>query len=166
MILIIALGAGYFALNLPDGDLYKAIAKAEGAGSGASRFFHVVAVGTAFFGVVLGPMFLIPAKLRRWVETNELDSLRCRISVSKAGKSRDELLNEEAVILGQTTWPRGDRNFQIALCIVIAILLLPVSTALDFLPGEVTPFMRLPQYLRAECKNLSARIYGLDLKGE
>lgn len=162
LVLIIAIGSSHFALNLPDSNFYRAIAHAEGAGSDATRIWHIFAIIFVTGGVLIGPMWLYPKKLGEWTERRHLTGIRLKIGGATSTKEKNELLEQENTIQKQSTWPRSDIQFRLTLAVVIAVLLLPVSAATDFLPGGVAPFMRLPQYLRNECKEFAVRFYRLE----
>lgn len=161
LVLVVALGSSFSALHFPDGAGIRAITDAEGAGNGATRIGHLFAISAAITAVLIGPLWLYPARLRRWAEAGRLKTLHQELKplTDKEGEQRKKLLEEESVILDQSTWPRGDNRFRFTIVIVFAVLLLPVGTAFEFLPGDITPFTRLPQVLRSACKDMAAHIY-------
>lgn len=164
LVLVVAVGSSYLAVNLPDGAGLEAITHAVGAGSGISRVAHLVMVFAAIGFVLAGPLCLYPWKLGRWIDHFALNDLRTRYA--RAGEAeRLEISKVESEILSQTTWPRGDNYFRFTILLVFAILLLPLGSAYEFLPSSVSQYCRTPQLIRAECKRFAARIYELDLSG-
>jgi hypothetical protein len=170
LVLCIGVGSFYFALNFPEGGGLKAITQSSGAGLGTTRVFHLLTVGAAIAGMLIGPLLLYPRRLRQWLEVTRLHPLRERQAKTRekreskpleAEKEWAEIAREEAEILSQTTWPKGDKSFQLSMLVIFTVLLLPLGTASDFLPEGVTKYSRLPQYLRAECKELAAWVYDL-----
>lgn len=161
LVLVVAIGSSYGALNFPEGAGLSGITNAGGAGMGVSRVAHLVAVSVAIAGVLIGPLWLYPRRLRRWAETVRLRGLRQEMARVRKEKARKRLLEEEDTIRRQSTWPHGDQRFRLTIVIVLAVLLLPVGTEFRFLPGEITPLTHLPQVLRSACKDFAAGIYGL-----
>ncbi len=175
LVLCIGVGSFYFALNFPDGGGMKAITHGSGAGSGATRVVHLLTVGAAIACMLVGPLWAYPARLRKWLEATRLKPLRQRQALTRAKfktkpeeaeKEWMEITKEEEEILSQTTWPKGDRSFQLSMAVIFTVLLLPLGTASDLLPGGVAEYSRLPQYLREKCKAFAAKVYGLTPAGE
>lgn len=161
LVLVVAIGSSFSALHFPEGAGFSAINNADGAGMGATRVEHLVAVSAAILGVLIGPLWLYPRRLMKWAEATRLQRLRHELLKSEKDKHRKALLEEENTINSQSTWPHGDKRFRLTIAIVFAVLLLPVGTAFQFLPGEITPLTRLPQVLRTACKDFAANLYGI-----
>ncbi|WP_367870407.1 hypothetical protein [Luteolibacter sp. Populi] len=164
LVLIVAVGSSALALNLPDGASLDSLTKATGAGSGSTRTAHIIVIFLSIGMVLAGPLCLYPRKLAQWAESASLRHLRQR-QANASRKEKNSIFKEEAEILGQTTWPKGDNYFRITILLVFAILLLPLGSAYDFVPSAVSRYSRTPQYLRAECKRFAAYFYDLDLTG-
>lgn len=158
LVLVVALGSSFMALHFPDGEGMRALTDPDGAGTGATRAGHFFALSVAIGAVLVGPLLLYPAKLREWAERSRLFQLRRELRTADEAKAC-ELMKEEAVITGQSTWPQGDARFRLTIFVVFAVLLLPVGTAFDFLPSQITPLTRMPQVVRASCKAMAEWLY-------
>ena len=111
---------------------------------------------------MFGPLWLFPERLAQWAKRERLGSLHRELATATHREQQAQLMEEEAQILAQSTWPRGDTLFKITVGIIIAILLLPLGSALDFLPGEAVSAVRLPQVIREKCREFVADCYHLE----
>jgi hypothetical protein len=164
LILSATIGASYLALKLPSGVSGSDITNAGGAGSGATALGHLIVISIVIVAVVSGPMIIFPNKLQGWARVKRLNQLAHELSMATNRKHQATLLEEEAIVMKQTTWPVGDTLFKVTMAILLAVLLLPLGSALQFLPGDAVSAIRLPQAMRDSCEEFFAKCY--ELKAE
>lgn len=163
LVLTMAVGASYIALMFPSGVRLKDITSPTGAGSGASVVGHFVVITVAFSAVVCGPLWFFPRRLDDWAMEHRLKRLHSELSRAEHSKYQRKLLEEEQEIHNQSTWPKGDTQFKLTVAIILAVLLLPLGSALDFIPGDAVKVTRIPQIIRASWVKMVTNWYGLNL---
>lgn len=87
--------------------------------------------------LALGPLLFFTQRLRAY-RVRALADLNMRVRVAASGKEKADLLAEEKVIRGQSTWPRGEPRFWSAVTMLILLLVAPMGI-------NMTHFKEVPE---------------------
>jgi len=148
IVLIVAMGSLYFALQLTEEEGVRAITTDPSSGSLLTRIMNLVVILTVICSVVVGPIFGFKLIMTDW--TN-IRVARLNEEFARATTERQEEIESELEKLAaQKTWPKGDFWFQVISVIAIAMLVAPFGSELPGLSPRFKQCMNIPAIIKKQ----------------
>jgi hypothetical protein len=166
VVFMIALGAFYYALQIPNQTGVRAMLVDPATGSLWTRLLHLFALLITISVMVIGPIVGFAVIMGRWQKrrVKQLKEEEQRTDERR----KNEIPAEIDLVNAQTTWPKRDKLFWAALLTVV-VSVGPVVAQFAGVPENVRRFISVPGAIKYTVHTSVRKAYGLDnldVKGE
>jgi hypothetical protein len=142
VIFILAFGALYHALQLPEAVGLGALGKDPSTGSLETRVLNLTLIFIPILIIVTGPVFAFNRVMSRWkkrqielLDEEEQDADPRRVA---------QIDTERNIMKAQTTWPKRDGWFWVAVVLFAVLFLVPVGSEFLGLPLSIRKYISIP----------------------